>query len=189
VARNFTLLLALAAGCVPPLFVPGEPGSVERPRSAEGAPPRPAASAVLSDARFRSEILEEVNVARRSSGAPLLLEDAALAAAASDFALELARRRRLSHQSDRPGRRTMAERLDSAGAANWIAAGENLAAVHSAEPRLVETIVQGWLDSPGHRRNLLEPTYSRAGTGVARGADGYWYIAQVYVRSTTRTGR
>ena len=186
--RNLTLLLVLAAGCVPPLFVPGEPGSGQR-RGGDGAGPPPAGTAVVSDARFRSEILEEVNVARRAQGAPQLLEDAALAAAASDFALELARRRRLSHESDRPGRRTMAERLDSAGAAHWIGAGENLAAVHSTEPRLVETIVQGWLDSPGHRRNLLEPTYTRAGTGVARGADGYWYIAQVYVQSTSRAGR
>lgn len=144
---------------------------------------------VVSDARLRSDILTDVNVARRAAGAADLVEDAALAVAASDYAVELARKRRLSHQSDAPGRRTMAERLQAAGATDWIAAGENLAAVHSTDPRLVNTIVQGWLDSPGHRRNLLDAEYRRVGTGVARAADGYWYIVQVYVRPVPRARR
>jgi uncharacterized protein YkwD len=189
-------LAAALTGCFPPFFVPGEPGDTRPPdRAGSSAPSSPTAAessrapVVLSDARLRGAILGEVNNARGAAGLTLLSEDTILAAAASEYAVELARTRRLSHESATPGRRTLGERLQTAGAAGWIAAGENLAAVHTSDQRLVRTIVQGWLDSPGHRRNLLDGTYTRAGTGVARAADGYWYITQVYVQPASRTRR
>jgi len=181
--KRILLLLIAIAGCVPPGFAPGEPetGRADQPP----ANARPA----LSDARLRLDIVAEANDARRAAHVYELVEDEALAAAASEYALELARKRRLSHQSDTPGRRTMAERIQGSGATDWIAADENLAAVHETDRRLVETVVQGWLDSPGHRRNRLNGEYRRSGTGVARATDGYWYVVQLYVQPVRRAAR
>ncbi len=38
--------------------------------------------------------------------------------------------------------------------------------------------VDGWMESPGHRENILNPTYDRVGTGVAISEDEEVYITQ-----------
>lgn len=43
----------------------------------------------------------------------------------------------------------------------YVNAGENLAATNQDEA----SIVQGWMDSPGHRENLLKPNFSQVGYG------------------------
>jgi uncharacterized protein YkwD len=40
--------------------------------------------------------------------------------------------------------------------------------------------VQGWLDSPGHRANILSPDFDRSGIGVAING-GYTYATQVFM--------
>ena len=49
-----------------------------------------------------------------------------------------------------------------------LCASENIFFIESREPRenLAGKAVQGWLDSPGHRRNLLDPNISKAGVGI-----------------------
>jgi len=42
-----------------------------------------------------------------------------------------------------------------------------------------EWAVSGWMDSPGHRDNMLEPKFSRTGVGVSL-SDGYLYITQMF---------
>ncbi|UBF24763.1 CAP domain-containing protein [Kovacikia minuta CCNUW1] len=44
--------------------------------------------------------------------------------------------------------------------------GENIAAGYSTP----EQVVQGWINSPGHRANLLNPSYTELGIG-------YYYLA------------
>ena len=46
------------------------------------------------------------------------------------------------------------------------------------ESQLAARTVQGWIESPGHRRNLLANTMY-CGVGVAKGADGRYYAAQL----------
>lgn len=43
---------------------------------------------------------------------------------------------------------------------------------------LADTVLAGWIESPGHRRNL-EGSYATVGTGVASGADCV-YVVQLY---------
>ncbi len=42
--------------------------------------------------------------------------------------------------------------------------------------------VQAWLDSPGHRRNMLSRKYTHLGIGVARDSNGISYTAQVFAK-------
>jgi uncharacterized protein YkwD len=55
----------------------------------------------------------------------------------------------------------------------WV--GENVAYGY----RSGRSVVEGWMDSPGHRENILRPQFRQMGLGaVARG--GTWYVAQVF---------
>lgn len=40
------------------------------------------------------------------------------------------------------------------------------------------TTVKGWMQSPGHRKNILTPTYECEGIGVAISDDGKVYVTQ-----------
>ncbi len=44
--------------------------------------------------------------------------------------------------------------------------------------KIADTTVQGWMDSPGHRRNILEPVWRSEGIGVFLAPDDSIYITQ-----------
>lgn len=44
------------------------------------------------------------------------------------------------------------------------------------------TLLQAWMDSPGHRANILEPRYRQLGVGARKSEAGTWYVAQVFGR-------
>jgi uncharacterized protein YkwD len=45
---------------------------------------------------------------------------------------------------------------------------------------MAEEIVEGWMDSPGHRRNILEKTYEKEGIGIVFSTDAKVYVTQVF---------
>ncbi len=58
-------------------------------------------------------------------------------------------------------------------------AGENVAYNKNLEP--VESAVTGWLNSPGHRKNIEVPEFAKTGIGVIKGSDGSYYLTQIFV--------
>lgn len=42
--------------------------------------------------------------------------------------------------------------------------------------------VSGWMNSPGHRQNILTPDYDEAGIGIAE-VKGYYIITQVFIKT------
>jgi len=44
---------------------------------------------------------------------------------------------------------------------------------------LATEIVQGWMESPGHRENILTSYFTHTGIGIAR-KDMYYYITQMF---------
>jgi uncharacterized protein YkwD len=121
----------------------------------------------------------EANAVRQTAGRRPLCQDYRLAEAASTYAAELARRRRLSHESDTRGLETPAARANAAGGRGWRLIGENLASVSVAERDPARVAVQLWIDSPGHHENLIRTRFNRAGTGAALNG-GNWYFVQLY---------
>jgi uncharacterized protein YkwD len=124
-------------------------------------------------------VIELGNRARADADARPLREVDVLTTAAQEYARELAQRRLLDHASATPGRTTPAQRIEAAGG-TWKRAAENLASMsdYTNVPRVTINL---WLNSPPHRRNLLDPAYTTTGVGVARDASGTWYIVQLYV--------
>lgn len=62
--------------------------------------------------------------------------------------------------------------------------GENVYTIMSSKsPSYVgEKAVAGWLESPGHRRNI-EGSYDLTGVGIAQGPAGAYYFTQLFVRT------
>jgi uncharacterized protein YkwD len=71
----------------------------------------------------------------------------------------------------------MVGRSERAGYHAWTTLGENIA----AGQRSPEEVVKQWMDSPGHRTNILNPAFTEIGVGVANGKGPYGtYWAQEF---------
>lgn len=70
-------------------------------------------------------------------------------------------------------------RATKAGIVDWQGVGENIAFNQNAEDQ-VQLAVQGWMNSAHHRGNLLNPTWTKSGIGIAVTSDHKFYITQVF---------
>lgn len=68
------------------------------------------------------------------------------------------------------------ERLVAAGFPANRRLGENLAMVPGCDAAAATRTVRMWLDSPGHRANLLSRKFTWVGAGVASAADCSWTV-------------
>jgi uncharacterized protein YkwD len=98
-----------------------------------------------------------------------------LTAAASLHSLDMAERGRLGH--DGSDGSSSGERITRAGYA-WQASGENVAA---GQPD-AQTVVAGWLDSPGHCATLMNSAFTETGIAfaLAPGKNPAVYWTQVF---------
>jgi uncharacterized protein YkwD len=162
-----SLLLLLTLSCAVP------PGTAPAP------PPPSAPPAAGGYAQLADDVIAVSNRARGDAGLRPFVTDPALNRAATDYAIELAARRTLDHSSPTPGRETMTRRIEAAGG-SWQRAAENLASRTGPAGDVAAGSVGGWLRSTGHRANLLDAAFTHTGAGVARDAQGMWYIVQLY---------
>jgi uncharacterized protein YkwD len=140
---------------------------------------------VVSDAttverRALALVNEARGQARRCGGqmltaAPPVTLNATLNSVAGAHARDMARTGRMAHEGSDGS--TAAERVTRAGYA-WRTVAENVA----AGQRTADAVVQTWLASPGHCRNLMNPDVREMGIGYAFEASSpkgtYW--AQVF---------
>jgi uncharacterized protein YkwD len=120
------------------------------------------------------------NQMRADSGLVGLRADPALNRAAMKYAQELAWRGVLDHRSATPRLETLTKRIEASGG-TWLEAGENLARLGGPAERAGGYIVELWMTSPSHRRNLMNPRYTHVGSGAARATRREWVTVQVYV--------
>lgn len=112
-----------------------------------------------------------VNQQRTSRGLKALRAEPRLRKAAQRYAREMVRHAFFAHDSKVTGS-TLESRVRAAGylrgARSWRI-GENLA-WGSGELATPRSTVAGWMDSPGHRANILQPAFRQLGVGIAVGA-------------------
>ncbi len=97
--------------------------------------------------------------------------------AAQTQAEQTASARRLEHVLPDARYPRPEDRLDASGY-GWRAWAENIAFGQKTPSDAVEA----WMQSPGHRKNLLNPKYTELGTGLAIDATGRPYYVQVFGR-------
>ena len=160
-ARSYmTILLAVAAlaGCTP-----DEPANTAPNRTPTVASPVVAEPAT----RSRSDVGALLNAARAQNGLPALRQNAKLTAAAAQHAQDMARVGFFSHSGS--DNSSVGERVRAQGYAYCYVA-ENIAL---GQPT-AEAVMQGWMNSPGHRRNNLSP--NGVEYGAARADGNYWVL-------------
>lgn len=166
--RAALLGLALGLGaCALPFPAPPP---AEAPRAPLPPSPPPAIHAPLE-----RDVHERVNRERAQRGLPALRYDERLAAIARGHSVSIASGREpFSHGG-------FHSRADAADRALGIRAmSENLALNNDPAERTAAAAVDGWMESPGHRENLLGP-YELTGVGVARTGNGTYYYTQLFV--------
>jgi uncharacterized protein YkwD len=128
----------------------------------------PESPMTQSDLTVAEELLILVNVERERADAPPLVLNEQLMTAAQGHALDMATNGRLSHAGSDGS--TMRSRID-ATQYDWSNIGENVA---FGQPTAT-AVMTAWMDSPGHRRNILNPAFTELGIGHAVAADRpYW---------------
>ncbi|MGO9828915.1 MAG: CAP domain-containing protein [Myxococcaceae bacterium] len=138
--------------------LPSGAASVAAAHAGTAARASAAEPATLSEAR--ALLLARINALRQAEGAPGLSADARLDGVAQAYAQRMALGHFFAHVA--PEGDSLSERLRAAGYA-FQANGENLGRA-STGPLAAHASVE---ESPGHRRNLLLPVFSRLGIGVA----------------------
>ncbi len=133
--------------------------------AALAAPARPE---TLQRNESERELFELLNRERSSNNLPELRWDEALFKAARQHALLMLNLNILEHQL--PGEPGLQERITAAGGrftfiAENIGLGKNPATIHF-----------GWMNSTGHRKNILEPRASAVGIAVVHGTAGLFAV-------------
>jgi len=185
-----TLAAALLAGC-----------AAQAPATAE-VNRRTGGGTVVSAAAVSRLVHQEVNRVRRRHRLRTLGWDGRLGVVATRHSRDMLRRDYFAHNS--PDGENFSRRYQRGGytcrvpltARSFLTGGENLALTHHnarfivySDGRKVPTgfrtpaqiarrVVTGWLNSPGHRANLLKPQWRQEGIGVSIGADGRIWVTQ-----------
>lgn len=143
---------------------------------ANGQVLRSGYSPVRANVALEAELLLKTNEARTREGVGTLLQDEQLALAARQHALEMATLNYFSHDSPNAINGTVSRRVARAGSP-LVSIGENIAKVGNTNVAAVTT--QGWLDSPGHRKNLLHSKFTHVGFGTTQDRNGQVIVVQV----------
>ncbi|SFL56092.1 CAP domain-containing protein [Streptomyces pini] len=120
------------------------------------------------DSGPQAQVLALVNRERAAAGCRPVTADAQLTRAAEDYSDTMAASGVLSHTG--PDGSTMAGRVEAAGYA-WSNLGENIA---QGQPDAA-SVMKAWMNSPGHRANILNCAFEELGVGVHFGDGGPWW--------------
>ncbi|KAF1773124.1 CAP domain [Phytophthora cactorum] len=120
---------------------------------------------------YFQQMIDAVNAERTKAGLSALCTNKKLAAAAARHSKDMADNDFMEH--DGSDGSTMSERITDAGYA-WNAVAENVAAGQED----VASVMESWMNSEGHRANILGADYTMFGTAYAYNADStykhYW---------------
>ncbi|MEU1184715.1 CAP domain-containing protein [Streptomyces sp. NPDC005820] len=124
-------------------------------------------------ARTTAEVVDLTNRERTRAGLRPLAVDARLATAAQAHCADMVARAFYSHTS--PEGTQPWDRAAAAGSTRRTI-GENIA----CGQRSAAEVVEGWMNSPGHRANILKPAFTHIGVGYAGGGPSGTYWTQLF---------
>ncbi|NEE22956.1 CAP domain-containing protein [Streptomyces sp. SID7499] len=134
---------------------PGGNGSDSGPGSVSGGGPE-------------AQVLSLVNKERAAAGCSPVTANDRLTRAADDYSDVMASSGVMSHTG--PDGSTMTTRVEAAGY-QWSTLGENIAQGQAD----AASVMKSWMNSPGHRANVLNCSFKELGVGVHFGDGGPWW--------------
>jgi uncharacterized protein YkwD len=148
-------------------------GTLVAPLQLVAGPPSTVSPKAAAPASMSRQILVFVNEYRRSRGLPALQPNSFISSVALGHSRDmLTGKSPFGHDGFRQRINVISSRLGK-----LHVAAENVA----SGPMGAREVVDGWLHSPGHRRNI-EGDFRLTGIGLAEGSNGMIYFTQIFVR-------
>jgi len=123
------------------------------------------------EALLEWEVIIAINEERATEGVSPLVQNSLLTNAARGHSADMANNNFFSHTGSDGS--NAGDRIIRTGY-DWITYGENIAAGYGTAGE----VVNGWMNSPGHRANILNPDFREIGVGYAYNASSiygtYW---------------
>ncbi|MET9762024.1 CAP domain-containing protein [Streptomyces sp. NPDC006372] len=151
-----------------PAATPSEKPESTPSRTATKAPVKPSAPVALSEeSAAAAQVLKLVNEERAKVGCSPVDANSALTDLAQAFSEDMAKRGFFDHTD--PDGATPWNRAEKAGISNL--GGENIARGQAD----AAAVMDSWMNSPGHRANILNCDFKTLGVGVEFGSGGPWW--------------
>lgn len=160
------------SGCGGGAKVAGVQGGAASREQYVAKPEAPVRTAKSEDDDFEQRVLELVNAERAKAGLAPVRYHGALDNAAEKHASHMSKVGRMAHDGigdGDPGERIRAEGWRR----GW---GENVATGQTS----AEQVVREWMNSPTHRRNILDPNFRSMGVGHVTASNGRSFWAQEF---------
>lgn len=146
-----------------------KPASVPTPTPNPTPTPAPSSGYTLS--QFEQRVVDLVNLERQKAGLKPLVADIQLSKGARVKSQDMIDENYFSHTSPKYG--SPFDMMKTFGISHGYA-GENIAAGQTTP----EAVVTAWMNSAGHRANILNANYGKIGVGYAYGPNStykhYW---------------
>ena len=128
-----------------------------------------------STAALENEVIRLTNAERTKRGLPALKTNWQLSRCARYKSQDMINKNYFAHQSPTYG--SPFDMIESFGI-SMAAGGENIA----MGQRTPQEVVTAWMNSPGHRSNILSTAYTEIGVGLAKSKNGTCYWTQMFIR-------
>jgi len=125
---------------------------------------------------LEDEVIKLVNAERAKNGLGALKANWQLSRVARYKSQDMVNKGYFSHTSPTYG--SPFNMMESFGL-KFSAAGENIA----YGQRTPQEVMNAWMNSPGHRSNILNPSYTEIGVGLAKTKNGVSYWTQMFIKA------
>lgn len=124
---------------------------------------------------LENEVIRLTNIERSKKGLPALKANWELSRCARYKSQDMINKNYFAHQSPTYG--SPFDMIESFGI-RMASGGENIA----MGQRTPKEVVAAWMNSPGHRGNILSTSYTQIGVGCAKSKNGTYYWTQMFIR-------
>lgn len=124
---------------------------------------------------LESEVIRLVNVERQKAGLPVLSANWELCRVSRYKSQDMINKQYFSHTSPTFG--SPFQMMENFGI-KFSCAGENIAYGQQTPAE----VMTSWMNSSGHRSNILSPSYTQIGVGLAKNSNGVCYWTQQFIR-------
>lgn len=159
---------------VPTVQPTATPAPTAKPTAKPTATPTTAPN-ISSESAMEDEVLRLVNEERTSRGLNALKRASDLDALARAHSADMINRHFFDHNN--PDGQSPFDRMRAAGI-SYRAAAENIA----SGQRSAAAVMNAWMNSSGHRKNILNATYTEIGIGAVKSSGGTIYWTQEFVK-------
>jgi len=168
---NYTINASLATG--------GGDDPLARPRVVVEKVSAVKAAVVINTGTVEQTAFELLNQKRVENGLKPVAWSDQLATIARTHSRNMAELKFFGHCG--LDHKMVSDRADDIGLKKWRAIGENIAYTRGYKDP-IERAVELWLESPGHRQNLLSDEWRESAVGVTVAEDGSYYFTQVFLK-------